>query len=552
MVPKKSQVKDKKDLFWADQIASQVIARAEREKNQVTCKSAASTSGAKHIGNLYDVMKTYIVYKAVKRKKYPARIILIHDDRDPLRTVPLRLPGLDGKWEEIKGDMEKAISVYLGFPYFKIPDPFECCDSWSEHFARVWEDGIEAMGVKEIETYSSNDLYNEGKMEPYIIKLMENIELTRKIIQRFQKTKTADYIPFDAICENCGRIIGKAVSFNLKNKTVDYVCEGKSLAGKYTIEGCGHKGTASFNDGKLPWTFEWPSRCAIFKATFEPFGKEHAEGSWPRCQVIAREVFGIEPPIPHIYEFLLINGEKMSARKGNAYITQEILDIIEPEIFFYFYTKRSKKQRDLDIKNIHLLVEDFEHAERVYFNLEEEKNLKEKENLKRMYETSMSEIPKSPPVRIPYNFAALIAEECPYDMLGRALELLKASGHMKVSTEEDLIRIKERLQLAKNWIEKFAPELRIKINDTVPEGIKNKLNEQQKESIRALAKVLKSDLTEEQLTNELYSIAKKTELNKEFFKACYNVLITRDSGPRLASFIIAVGRDRVKKIFDQV
>jgi len=548
----KNGKKKEKDLFWADQIANETIARAKLEGNKVTCKSAASTSGAKHIGNLYDVLKAYIVYKAVRRKEYPARIILIHDDRDPLRKVPSRLPGLDGKWKIIDKELEKAISVYLGFPYFKIPDPFECCDSWAEHFAKVWEDGIEAMGVKEIETYSNNDLYNKGKMEPYIIKLLENIELTRKIIQRFQKTKTKDYIPFDAICENCGRIIGKAVSFDLKNKTIDYVCEGKSLAGKYTIEGCGHKGTASFNDGKLPWSFEWPARCGIFKATFEPFGKEHAEGSWPRCQAIAKEIFKIEPPIPHVYEFLLINGEKMSTRKGNAYITQEILDIIEPEIFFYFYTKRSKKQRNLDIKNIHLLVEDFERAERVYFGLEKVGE-RERENLKRMYETSMPEIPDKPPLRIPYQFAALIAEECPYDMVNRALELLKASGYIKEKiSKEDLERIEMRLRLAEIWAERFAPELKIKINDAVSDDIKNKLNEKEKESLRVLAKALKKKLTEEELTQKLYDIAKESGLNKDFFKACYQVLISRESGPRLASFIIAVGRDRVRKIFEQV
>ena len=541
-----------KDLFWADQIANEVMARAKKEGNQVTCRSGASTSGAKHIGNMFDVMKSYIVHKAVVRKNFSSRFVLTHDDRDPLRTVPSRLPGLDGKWKTVDKELKKAISVYLGFPYCKIPDPFECCDSWAGHFAKIWEDGIYALGIKDIEIFFNNNLYNEGKFDPYIILALKNIEESRNIIQQFQETKTANYIPFDVVCENCGRVIGKAISFDLENKTVKYECTGKELAGKYKIEGCGFKGEAKFSNGKLPWSFEWPAQWGMFNTTFEPFGKEHAEGSWPRCKEIAKQIYGIEPPIPHIYEFLLINGEKMSARKGNAYITQEILDIIEPEVFSYFYTKRSKEQRNLDLKNIHLLVEDFEHAEKVYFG-SEEANKKEKENLKRMYETSMPEIPDKPPLRIPYQFAALIAEECPYDMVDRALELLKASGHIKEEiSKEGSIRIKERLRLAENWAERFAPELKIKINDTITDEIKNKLNEKERKSLRKLAKILKMELTEEQLSQKLYDIAKGSGLSKEFFRTCYQVLISRESGPRLASFIIAVGRERVRKIFEQI
>ena len=116
-------------------------------------------------------------------------------------------------------------------------------------------------------------------------------------------------------------IIGNrlALSFDKHpDLTIKSICDldfsrAEELAGKYKIKGCGHKGEVSFRDGKLPWRFEWPANWGIFNTTFEPFGKEHAEGSWPSGQAIAREIYGFEPPIPHIYEFLLLNGEKMSA-----------------------------------------------------------------------------------------------------------------------------------------------------------------------------------------------------------------------------------------------
>ncbi len=540
------------DVFWADQLAKECIERARMESSPITCRTAGSPSGSKHIGNLFDTTKAYIVYKAVKQKNHDARIVFTHDDRDPLRTVPMRFATLDAKWVTVDDILEKEISAYLGYPYVSIPDPLDCCDSWAAHFAKLWENGVIALGMDDVQFLSTSKLYDEGRFDPYIVMALEKIDRVRQLIQKFQKTKTAEYIPFDAKCGNCGRIIGKAVSFDIESRTIRYTCSGKKLAGKYVVEGCGHAGETNFNGGKLPWTFEWPAQWGMFGTTFEPFGKEHAEGSWPRGQVIAREIYGFEPPIPHIYEFLLVDGEKMSSRRGNVYITQEILDIIEPEIFMYFYTKRSKKQRNLDLKNIHLLVEDFEKAERVYFGAEQV-NEKEKQNFVRMYEISMSRVPKALPIRIPYQLAAIISEFNPYDSKERAIELLKSTGHIKGNvSKEDAERVARRLQLAKNWAERFSRE-RIRINDSVPEEARKALTLNQREALRELAEELKKKQTHEGLYANLYGIAKNHGLDSQnFFKAAYNVLISRDSGPRLAAFIFAIGQDRVRKILEQV
>jgi lysyl-tRNA synthetase class 1 len=87
--------------------------------------------------------------------------------------------------------------------------------------------------------------------------------------------------------------------------------------GDETIEGCGHEGTATFREGKLPWRFEWPAQWQILGVDFEPFGKDHAEGSWPSGKDIARNVLGIEPPVPMVYEWFTLNGEALSSSAGN-------------------------------------------------------------------------------------------------------------------------------------------------------------------------------------------------------------------------------------------
>ena len=50
-----------------------------------------------------------------------------------------------------------------------------------------------------------------------------------------------------------------------------------------------------------------------------------------------------------------------------------------------------------------------------------------------------------------------------------------------------------------------------------------------------------------------YDITK--ELNIEvgdFFKAAYNVLINKDKGPRLANFVLIIGKEKVAELFSKV
>ncbi len=545
MKKNENNVFNTKDIFWADKIAAQAIERAKEEKNIVTCRAAGSTSGAKHIGNFFDIVKAYIVHKAVLKKGFSSRVVYTHDDRDPLRTVPLRLPDLDGKWVLLDEESQKKISKYLGYPYVSIPDPFDCCDSWARHFARVLEDGISAIGIDDIEIYSTNDLYNEGRFDKYVMLALAKIDLSRKIIQKFQKTRKGDFIPFDAICENCGRIIGRSIGFDLEKHAIKYECKLKALAGKYKVEGCGHSGEAGFRHGKLPWTFEWPAQWVMFSTTFEPFGKEHAEGSWKIGQEIMRQIYESEPPIPHVYEFLLINGEKMSARRGNAFIVQEMLEIIEPEVFMYFYTKRSKKQRNVDMSNIHLLVDEFDRAEKLYFGAEEEKNETDKVNIMRMYESSMKELPAKLPVRIPYQLAAMISSMYGHDQNTKNI----AISFLKEFSEKDIDGIDYRLSLANNWIERVMPEMRLNINKMPDLAL---LSGKQKEALKELDKNLHQKMSEDEINSLLYDVAKKSDLGKDFFRGCYLALISQDHGPRLATFIMAIGIDRVKRILSYV
>jgi len=319
-----------------------------------------------------------------------------------------------------------------------------------------------------------------------------------------------------------------------------------SSRGMVKVSAGDFSGEVPWFEGKLQWRFEWPAQWDIFETTFEPFGKDHFEGSWKSGQEIAKSLFSFEPPIPYVYEFFLVNGEKMSASKGNVYVVQDMLKIVEPEVFLYFYTKRPGKQRDLDLKNIHLLIEDFEKVEKLYFGVEKLENQKELENLKRSYFMSQEKISGKAPVRIPYQFASLISQY--YSDKDKILELL-LNLNMIQQRDADL----KRIDLARNWVNLYAPEeAKIKLKKSVSEDIRKQLTENQKQALKELAEVL-NGVKEEDLHNLFWKIAEKNQLKpQEFFKAVYLVLLGKERGPKLAPFILTVGQKKVAEILKNI
>lgn len=532
-------------MFWAEQLARQVIERAKKEGKPASIRCGQTPSGGKHIGNLNDVVRAHFVYRLVKEKNYDTRFVHSSDDRDPLKDVPKKLADLEGNWHS--SDKFPEMKNFLGRPLCRIPDPFGCCKSWSEHFTKVWEKGLNTLGMFP-KIVSINRYYEEGRFDPYITKVFENIESVGKIISKFQETKGGEYIPFDAICPNCG-MLSNISSFDLKKKTVHFTCGGKSIKKKRT-EGCGFEGDVSIREGKLQWRFEWPAEWGIEQTTFEPFGKDHYEGSWKSGQVIAKEIYGIEPPIPYVYEFFLVDGQKMSASVGNVFIVQDMLKIIEPEVLVYFYTKRPGKQRDLSLKNIHLLVDEFDEIENKYFN--PVKDEKEMENIKSAYRLSMVRLTEKKPLRIPYTYASMIAQIVPEEGLAeKSIEMLKSSGHIKGElSEDDRKRVEMRLKLSKYWAENYASEeYKIRLLDKMPKELEDKMSEGQKKSLNLLSReLLKKSLSEEELHDVFFEIAKKSGISsKEFFSAVYLALLGKTAGPRLAPFILVVGQKEIAK-----
>src|SRR5690606_23156658 len=118
--------------------------------------------------------------------------------------------------------------------------------------------------------------------------------------------------------------------------------------------------------------------------------------------------------------------------------------------------------------------------------------------------------------------------------------------------------ISRRLPLAKNWLTKYNPEEEIVLSDAPNTEYWNTLNDARKEQVKKLREELekreKADIAE--LEALVYEIPKSADLDeaalkkeqREFFKAVYNLLIGKDTGPRLGTFLWAVERERARKL----
>ena len=356
-------IEDGTATFWADGVADAIEARNPEEP--IVIKGGVSPSGVPHIGHLNEIVRGYVVAEVLRERDHEVRQVFTSDDRDRLRKIPRRLADLE--WDIVGlGEVDAgALGRNLGKPYTSIPDPFGCCDSYGAHFTTLLARSAELLGVP-IDVVSNTELYADGKFEKLTRHVLRNQDRAREVLKDYQASVDDEYVPFQVECASCGILTDGITDVEPADGTVAYECRDVTV-GEETIEGCGHEGEVSLREGKLPWRFEWPAQWEVLGVDFEPFGKDHAEGSWPSGLDIARNVFEVEPPVPMVYEWFTLNGEPFSSSEGNVVLVSDVLEMLEPEVLRYFFTLDPSKARDFDVGRLDQLVDDFDRFERVYY-----------------------------------------------------------------------------------------------------------------------------------------------------------------------------------------
>ncbi len=502
---------------WADKYAEKLVDR-KPDKEEYTIEAAITPSGVVHAGNFREILTQDFVYNALKEKGEKARYLYFWDDYDRFRKVP---EDIDQSWEK-----------YIGLPVSETPDPWECHDSYAEHFKSQVKEDLEALNIKDIDFKSASEEYKKGTFTKLIKKALQNQEKIREILNKYRKEPHGEeWIPIRVYCQECG-----------KDTTTAEYNGGYEL--KYSCK-CGEESTVNFKkkpgSAKLPWRIDWPMRWVHYDIDFESSGKEHqaSGGSVDTAIPICKKVFDHNPPIQPMYEFISIKGqkEKMSSSKGNVVEIKELLEIYEPSVVQYMYTSKINKAFDIAFdEEIINEYKRFDKAEEAYFEDGDE-------NKSRRYELSMQEIPDEQPQRIPYGFCSTIAQVAEDE--GKRKEILKRTGHLENPSERDIELALKRIELAGNWIERYAPDKYIyEVEEELPEvdmdGEILELYEEVADKVKRM--------NGQELQQFIYETAKERDLDLgEVFKSGYRLILDQDQGPRLGPFLATLDEDFVKK-----
>ncbi|WP_435100319.1 lysine--tRNA ligase [Halarchaeum sp. P4] len=526
-------------VFWADEAADHVEERGGDDP--IVIKGGISPSGVPHLGNMNEVMRGYFVAEVLRERGHEVRQLFTSDDRDPLRGLPRKLADLDGDIVDLGDVNAGALGRNLGHPYTDIPDPFGCCDSYGAHFSALIENSADLLGV-DVETVSNTALYEDGELEAVTRDLLANADDARDVLSEYQDKVDETYVPFNPICEDCGKVTETVTDIDAEAGTVDYECTDLD-AGDQTIEGCGHEGTATLREGKLPWRFEWPAQWKVLGVDFEPFGKDHAEGSWPSGTDIAESLLDIEPPTPMVYEWFTLDGEPFSSSAGNVVLVSDVLKLVEPEVLRFFFSKNPKKARDFSIERIDLLVDEFDRFERLYFG-EEEGTEQEEELAERVYPFLVEDVEEER-IRLPYTFAAVLGMTEDPELRE---EIARREGHIpEDASEEDIAAALERVERAREWAERTDNQYNYRIErQTMPDV---DIEDETAAALDALADFIESeDPDGETLQGEIYETAKRHDIDiGDFFATGYQLFFGEEQGPKLGQFLADLDKAFVVK-----
>lgn len=524
-------MEDKKEtLHWADQAARKII--SERgEKKKYTLAAGITPSGVIHLGNFREIITIDLINKSLKDLGKEVRFIYSWDEYDVFRKVPKNMP----KQEMLKEHLREAIT--------DIPDPFECHESYARHNEKEVEKELPELHIKPEFIYQA-DRYKRCLYAEEMKTALESTEKIKEILNKHRKEPLSDsWLPVSIFCEKCGKDTATSIEYP-GGYELSYECK------------CGKKDTFDFRKkgiAKLKWRVDWPARWKHENVDFESGGKDHfaAGGSFWTGQKILKEVFKTDL-FPSIrYEWISMKGSGQFASSSGVVITlKEMKEVYEPSIIRYIFASTRPEAEfaisfDLDVLKIY---EDFDRCERIYFGNEEEVSEKEKEKQKRIYELSVADIPEKMPFQPSFRHLTNLLQIHEFD-----IDKTMQEYNQDIKTKEDEGKFRKRAECCSNWINNHADEnFKFKVQEKITEDIN--LSEKQKKSLSMISEILKKGVKDDkELHEKIYDISKEMEMKPaEIFKGAYQVLINKERGPRLASFILTLGKERVISLFEKV
>ncbi|WP_420076780.1 lysine--tRNA ligase [Streptomyces sp. JL3001] len=568
---------------WVSRFADEVIEESERRApgKPVVVASGLSPSGPIHLGNLREVMTPHLVADEIRRRGREVRHLISWDDYDRYRKVPAGIAGVDESWAQ-----------HIGKPLTSVPAPQgSAFPNWAEHFKAAMVESLAELGV-EFDGISQTAQYTSGVYREQILHAMKHRgDIDAVLAQYRTKPKggakksqkpvdeaeleaaegsgaageddgsygSAGYFPYKPYCGNCEKDLTTVTS---------YIDDTTELS--YTCNECGFSETvrlSEFNRGKLVWKVDWPMRWAYEGVVFEPSGVDHSSpGSSFQVGGQIVGIFGGKQPIGPMYAFVGISGmAKMSSSRGGVPTPADALKIMEPQILRWLYARRRPNQSfkiafDQEIQRL------YDEWDKLDAKVEDGSALPaDVAAHSRAVRTAAGELPRT-------------ARPMPYRTLASVADI--TAGHqdqaLRILSELDpenplatLDEARPRYDKAEAWINTQVPaDQRTIVREEADGELLKSLDEASQQSLRLLLDGLAEHWSLDGLTHLVYGVPKvqagfsadatPKELPAEiktaqrsFFALLYHLLVSRDTGPRLPTLLLAVGQERVRRLLGE-
>jgi lysyl-tRNA synthetase class 1 len=534
---------------WADEAAAKIIFE-KGDKELYTCASGITPSGTVHIGNFREIISVELVVRALQDMGKNVRFIYSWDDYDVFRKVPKNMP------------KQEILEKHLRLPITMVPDPWERDSSYARHHEIDVENQLPIVGIYPEYIYQA-DRYRTSSYAQGIIKALEKREALRVILDKFRDEDhkiQGEWWPVSVFCEKCNKDITEIESWD-GEWGLSYKCNSCSNAETLDIRNA--KGI------KLVWRVDWPMRWEYEKVDFEPAGKDHHSqgGSFDTARHVSKDVYGWDAPVTFRYDFLGIKNSvgKISSSSGIVVDLGDLLKVYTPEIVRYMFAGTRPNTEftisfDLDVIKTY---EDYDKTERIAWKLETAKDEAAYQKEKRIYELSQVSIKgKSPcledisvPYQVPFRHLCNLIQIADGD-IDKALAELTEKNDIK---PEQLPALKAKALCAKYWVENYAPEdFRFRLfsaggtSPTEKEKLRV-LSDTEKNAVRILRddviKKIEDFADDKVCSTAVYAVAEKAGVDaKVLFAAAYQALIGKDQGPRLASFLRVIDKQRLLDI----
>src|SRR3989338_2122864 len=524
------------DVYWARAAAEEVV-RAFPDLPVYTVSSGISPSGEIHFGNFREIMTQHAVAEELRKMGKKVHFVFVWDEFDALRKIPA---GVDPSWE-----------AHLRKPLTSVPDPLGNYPSWAKRHEAAFEKSLAELDIN-VEFRYQTAVYESGAYDDAIVKALRERETIAKILLSHMSEKSkqakeideadfiASYYPVSVFSSFTGKDTTEILSYD-GDSTLAYRC--KETGKEETIN------LRERHIVKLAWKTDWGMRWADMGVNFESAGKDHMspDGSYDVSEDVCTQIYGKPAPLSFAYEFIGIRGlgAKMSGSKGNSVSPGTLMEIYETPLLLLLYFRKQPFQRfDLAFDSEIL---------RQYTELDREAESYRAGGLtepdaEALRLAGADALPKNP---IPFRQAIAFGQIVQWD-LEKVVYMLES-----LDLRYDRVSIESRLKKARAYLEKHHQEEAVALLNELNTERVSSMTEDRKTLVLNLRTILEGGENDiARLEVLMYDIPKREGMSEEekkraqrdFFKDVYQLLIGKDTGPRLSTFLWAADREHVLRL----